>query len=44
MVTHTLVESFSESRLSDPVGKRGRSESTLRGDGGGGGGGVGEEI
>lgn len=29
-----LIESFSESRLSDPVGERGPSESTLRGDGG----------
>lgn len=27
-----LIESFSESRLSDPVGERGRGESTLRGD------------
>lgn len=35
MVTHTLVESFSESRLSDPVGERGQSQSTLRGDEGG---------
>lgn len=30
MVTHTLVESFSESKLSDPVGERGWNESTQR--------------